>query len=99
MRTGVDAIVQSALEDENWYGRPDVLLRTDAPSAFGAWAYRSPIRSSRGKRAVGPFFNWALLRDVARIQGRPPERFYVVTPDTAAPVTSIGLATTPLTFA
>jgi predicted RecB family nuclease len=40
MRAGVDAIVQGALEDGNWYGRPDVLLRTATPSAFGAWAYQ-----------------------------------------------------------
>ena len=27
MRAGADAIVQAALEDGDWYGRPDVLLR------------------------------------------------------------------------
>src|SRR5258705_8391032 len=32
MRAGADAIVQGALEDGNWYGRPDVLLRSDVPS-------------------------------------------------------------------
>src|SRR4051812_16370012 len=35
MRVGADAIVQGALEDGNWYGRPDALLKTDAPSALG----------------------------------------------------------------
>ena len=44
MRAGADAIVQAALDDGNWYGRPDVLLRTDASSAFGAWAYE--VRTS-----------------------------------------------------
>ena len=39
MRAGADGVVQGALEDGNWYGRPDVLLRIDVPSAFGSWAY------------------------------------------------------------
>src|SRR4051812_18252718 len=34
MRAGAGVIVQSALEDGNWYGRPDVLLKIQAQSAF-----------------------------------------------------------------
>src|SRR4030095_14917095 len=33
MRSGADAIVQGALEDGDWYGRPDVMLKCDVPSA------------------------------------------------------------------
>jgi uncharacterized protein len=87
MRAGADAIVQGALEDGNWYGRPDVLLRTDAPSAFGTWAYEVAdtklARETRGGTILQLGFYCEML---ARIQDRPPERFYVVTPDTAAPV-------------
>ena len=32
MRAGADAVVQGALEDGNWYSRPDVLLKPDSPS-------------------------------------------------------------------
>jgi uncharacterized protein len=39
MRAGADVIVQGALGDESWYGRPDLLLRVDVPSSFGAWSY------------------------------------------------------------
>src|SRR5262249_51676484 len=39
MYSGADTIVQGALEDGNWYGRPDVLLRCDLPTALGAWGY------------------------------------------------------------
>jgi predicted RecB family nuclease len=47
MGAGADAIVQAALEDGNWYGRPDVLLRTNAPSTFGAWAYEVADRRAQ----------------------------------------------------
>ena len=32
-------IVQGAVGDGRWYGRPDVLLRVDSPSALGPWSY------------------------------------------------------------
>ena len=87
MRAGADAIVQAALEDGNWYGRPDVLLRTDAPSAFGAWAYEVADTKLARETRGGTILQLGLYCEMlARIQGRPPERFYVVTPDTAAPV-------------
>jgi hypothetical protein len=40
MRTGVDIIVQPALRDNNWFGRPDVLRRHEMHSSFGAWSYQ-----------------------------------------------------------
>jgi uncharacterized protein len=87
MRAGADAIVQGALEDGNWYGRPDVLLRTDAPSAFGAWAYEVADTKLARETRGGTVLQLGLYCEMlARIQGRRPERFYVVTPDTAAPV-------------
>ena len=87
MGAGADAIVQGALEDGNWYGRPDVLLRTDAPSAFGAWAYEVADTKLARETRGGTILQLGLYCEMlARIQGRPPERFYVVTPDTAAPV-------------
>jgi len=87
MGAGADAIVQAALEDGNWYGRPDVLLRTDAPSAFGAWAYEVADTKLARETRGGTILQLGLYCEMlARIQDRPPERFYVVTPDTAAPI-------------
>ena len=87
MRAGADAIVQGALEDGNWYGRPDVLLRTDAPSALGVWAYEVADTKLARETRGGTILQLGLYCEMlARIQGRRPERFYVVTPDTAAPV-------------
>jgi predicted RecB family nuclease len=87
MRAGADAIVQGALEDGNWYGRPDVLLRTAVPSAFGAWAYEVADTKLARETRGGTILQLGLYCEMlARIQGGRPERFYVVTPDTAAPV-------------
>src|SRR5881392_3994538 len=35
LRSGVDVIVQGALRDGRWYGRPDVLQRVARPSGLG----------------------------------------------------------------
>jgi predicted RecB family nuclease len=87
MRAGADGVVQGALEDGNWYGRPDVLLRTDVPSAFGAWAYEIADTKLARETRGGTILQLGLYCEMlARVQGRLPERFYVVTPDTAAPV-------------
>src|SRR5208337_1779241 len=38
MREGVSVIAQAPLRDGRWYGRADVLLRTDRPSDLGGWS-------------------------------------------------------------
>lgn len=87
MRAGADAIVQGALEDGNWYGRPDVLLRIDATSALGSWAYEVADTKLARETRGGTILQLGLYCEMlARVQGRRPARFYIVTPDTAAPV-------------
>src|SRR5262245_7266733 len=39
MRTGAALIIQPALRDGRWFGRPDLLRRVDRASRFGAWSY------------------------------------------------------------
>src|SRR5580704_7645719 len=39
MKTGADAILQGALREGGWFGRPDVLRKVSGPSAFGDWSY------------------------------------------------------------
>ena len=87
MRAGADAIVQSALEDGNWYGRPDVLLKIHAPSAFGDWAYEIADTKLARETRGGTILQLGLYSEMlARTQGTRPQRFYVITPDTATPV-------------
>jgi predicted RecB family nuclease len=87
MRSGADAIVQGALEDGIWYGRPDVLLKCHTPSAFGACGYEVADTKLARETRGGTILQLGLYCEMlGRIQSCPPERFYVVTPDTAAPV-------------
>ncbi|HEV8719741.1 MAG TPA: TM0106 family RecB-like putative nuclease [Candidatus Binatia bacterium] len=87
MRAGADAIVQGALDDGSWYGRPDVLLKTNVASAFGAWAYEVADTKLARETRGGTILQLGLYCEMlARVQGRRPKRFYVVTPDTSAPV-------------
>src|ERR1700722_5834656 len=39
MRSGADVIVQAALRDGRWYGRPDVMRRVETRSDLGTWSY------------------------------------------------------------
>ena len=41
LRSGADVVVQAALADGRWYGRPDVLLRVEAGGGLWAWSYEA----------------------------------------------------------
>lgn len=48
MRKGVPMIYQGTLKDNDWVGRPDLLIRVEGPSKFGAWMYEAAdIKASR----------------------------------------------------
>ncbi|MFN2397256.1 MAG: TM0106 family RecB-like putative nuclease, partial [Gemmatimonadaceae bacterium] len=87
MRAGADVIVQGALKDGWWFGRPDVMQRVDKPSALGAWSYEiSDTKLARETRA-GTILQLGLYSEMlASTQGARPEHFYVVTPDPDTPV-------------
>ncbi len=81
LRSGADVVVQAALADGRWYGRPDVLLRVPAGGGFGAWSYEVvDTKLSRETRA-GTILQLGLYSEMLAVaQGRRPEHFYVVTP-------------------
>ncbi len=87
MRSGADVIVQGALCDGRWYGRPDVLQRVHKPSGLGAWSYEvSDTKLARETRA-GTILQLGLYSEMlATAQGGRPEHFYVVTPDPHTPI-------------
>ena len=87
MRTGAEIIVQGAVGDARWYGRPDVLLRVEAPSAFGSWSYEVADTKLALDTRAGTILQLGLYCDLlARAQSFDPQCFYVVTPDGGAPV-------------
>src|SRR5688572_20317572 len=89
MRAGVDVIVQGAIRDDSWFGRPDVLRRVSNPSSLGAWSYEVFDAKLAKETRGGTVLQLSLYSDLVRtLQGVPPEYFHVVTPDLARPVKS-----------
>ena len=87
MRTGVDVIVQPALRNDRWFGRPDVLHRNGRPSAFGSWSYEVIDTKLTKETRGGTILQLALYSELlGLVQGVVPECFRVVTPDPVTPV-------------
>src|ERR1700693_2966937 len=93
MRKGQPAIVQGVLRGGEWLGLPDVLRRVETPSHFGSWSYEvydtKLARETRGTAIL----QLSLYSDLlAGLQGTPPERFHVVTPNPVDPGPSFGFS-------
>jgi uncharacterized protein len=87
MQSGVHVIVQARLDHGTWTGYADILRRVEMPSNLGRWSYEvwdtKLARDTRG----GTILQLSAYSDLlSRLQGRQPERFYVVTPDPVTPV-------------
>ena len=89
MRAGFDVIIQPALRDGRWLGRPDILRRIEGRSAFGSWSYEVVDTKLAKETRGGTILQLALYSDLLqRVQGASPEQFHVVTPDPTSPVQS-----------
>jgi predicted RecB family nuclease len=89
MRAGADVILQPALRNDCWFGRPDVLRRIGAPSGFGAWSYEVYDTKLAKETTGGAVLQLALYSDLLSLaQGFIPENFHIVTPDPDAPLKS-----------
>ena len=79
IRRGADVVYQATFQDGPWGGRSDFLIRVDKPSALGSFSYEvvetKLARSAKARAILQLCFYSELL---ARIQGAPPERMYVV---------------------
>ena len=81
MRAGRDIIVQGALAEGNWGGRPDILCRVDAPSSLGNWSYEVIDTKLAQETKGGTILQLSLYCDLVRtVQGLLPEYMYVVVP-------------------
>lgn len=81
MRAGCEVIVQGALSNGRWSGRPDILRRVETPSNLGSWSYEvidtKLARETRG----GTILQLSLYSDlVCEVQGVLPEYMGVVAP-------------------
>ncbi|TJV78667.1 MAG: nuclease, partial [Mesorhizobium sp.] len=82
MRSGTDVIVQAALRNGRWFGRPDVLRRVEGASTLGGWSYEVIDTKLAKDTRGGTILQLALYSELlAAGQGTLPERFHVVTSD------------------
>ena len=82
MRAGCDVIVQGALAQGNWGGRPDILSRVEKPSRMGDWSYEVTDTKLAQETRGGTILQLSLYSDlVGGVQGEQPEYMYVVAPD------------------
>lgn len=87
LRSGAEVILQPALENGRWFGRPDVLRRVESASALGKWSYEVADTKLARETRGGTVLQLALYSDLlAAAQGAVPEFFHVVTPDPANPI-------------
>ena len=81
MNAGIEIIVQAALQTEEWFGRPDILRRTDAPSKIGAWSYEPydcKLAIETKSATILQLSHYAALLE--HTQGLLPDRIHVVPP-------------------
>jgi uncharacterized protein len=87
IRTGADVILQPALRNGRWFGRPDVLRRKGMPSILGEWSYEVVDTKLAKETRGGTILQLGLYSELlGLIQGIVPEHFHVVTPDPVTPV-------------
>src|SRR5215470_5287118 len=79
MRKGAAIIYQAALQDGEWGGRADFLIRVDEPSALGFWSYQ-PVETKLARSTKAPaLIQLCLYSELLRnIQGVEPERMHLV---------------------
>jgi predicted RecB family nuclease len=81
MRAGVPVIVQAALADGRWAGRPDILRRVERPSLLGAWSYEVIDTKLARETKSGTILQLCLYSDLlGKAQGQAPEQMYIVSP-------------------
>src|SRR4051794_38396207 len=82
MRASYDVIYQATLFDGTWGGQADFLLKTATPSALGNWSYEVADAKLARRVKVPALLQMATYADrLAVLQGREPERLFVVTGD------------------
>ena len=82
MRAGHDVIVQGVLlsDDGRWYGRPDVLLRTEERGTW-PWSYEAVDTKLAQETRGGTILQLSFYSDLLHIaQGTKAKHFHVVTP-------------------
>ncbi|HXG58249.1 MAG TPA: TM0106 family RecB-like putative nuclease [Thermoanaerobaculia bacterium] len=79
MRAGTDCIYQAVFFDGTWVGYADLLQKVAVPSALGGWSYEVvDTKLARSPKAHFLLQLAAYSEQLARVQGRRPEKMHVV---------------------
>ena len=79
MRAGAELIYQAALVGDGWRGLADFLERVDRESELGPWSYEvADTKLARRSKPAHVLQLCFYSEQVARIQGREPERMHLI---------------------
>ncbi|MBL7697384.1 MAG: TM0106 family RecB-like putative nuclease [Chitinophagaceae bacterium] len=86
MKSGADIIYQGRLEDGQWAGWADFLVKVDRKSRLGDWSYEVKDTKFAKHTRAGSVLQITLYSDMlAKIQGIQPEHMYIKTPEKKEP--------------
>lgn len=89
MQRGVDVIVQAKLEEKQWMGYADILMKVPGESRFGNWTYEVQDTKLSENTRAGTILQLCLYTDLlSRLLGSRPEKMYVVKPGNEFPADS-----------
>jgi uncharacterized protein len=79
MRDGAEVVYQAVFSREGWRGLADFVVRVDEPSDLGGWSYEAwDTKLARSGKPAAVLQLVFYSQEIGRIQGRLPERLYVV---------------------
>lgn len=93
MRQGFDVIVQARLEDGQWMGYSDILLKVPGKSKFGNWMYEVQDTKLAQNTKAATILQLCFYTDVVgKLQNAMPAQMYVVKPGEAFPTEAYSFA-------
>jgi uncharacterized protein len=93
MREGIDVIVQAKLQDGQWMGYSDILLKVPGNSNAGNWSYEVQDTKLAQNTKAATILQLCLYTDLlSKILGHTPEKIHVVKPGDDFPTESYSFA-------
>ncbi|MEK6780587.1 MAG: TM0106 family RecB-like putative nuclease [Bacteroidota bacterium] len=81
MKQGADVLVQAMLQDGQWMGYADILLKVPGKSKFGNWSYEVQDTKLAQNTRAATILQLCFYTDLLeKLQGNSPEKMYVVKP-------------------
>lgn len=86
MKSGADVIYQARLQDDQWHGWADFLIKADGNSKFGNWCYEVEDTKFAKHTKAGSVLQICLYSNLlAKVQGVQPQFMHIRTPEGPQP--------------